>query len=33
VKQILVAVDENPHAEEIVDSAIELAEAIPRRFF
>jgi nucleotide-binding universal stress UspA family protein len=26
VKQILVAVDEHPHAEQIVDSAIQLAE-------
>jgi nucleotide-binding universal stress UspA family protein len=28
MKPILVAVDEHPHAEQIVDSAIELAEAI-----
>jgi nucleotide-binding universal stress UspA family protein len=28
MKQILVAVDEHPHAEQIVDSAIELAGAI-----
>jgi nucleotide-binding universal stress UspA family protein len=28
VKPILVAVDEHPHAEQIVDSAIQLAEAI-----
>jgi nucleotide-binding universal stress UspA family protein len=28
MKQILVAVDEHPHAQQIVDSAIELAEGI-----
>ncbi len=28
MKQILVAVDEHPHAEQIVDSAIELAGAL-----
>jgi nucleotide-binding universal stress UspA family protein len=28
MKQILVAVDEHPHAEQIVDSAIQLADAI-----
>ena len=28
MKQILVAVDEHPHAEKIVDSAIELAVAL-----
>jgi nucleotide-binding universal stress UspA family protein len=28
MKQILVAVDEHPHAEEIVDAAIPLAKAI-----
>jgi nucleotide-binding universal stress UspA family protein len=28
MKQILVAVDEHPHAEQIVDSAIELAKGI-----
>ena len=28
MKQILVAVDEHPHAEQIVDSAIQLAGAI-----
>lgn len=28
MKQILVAVDEHPHAQQIVDSAIELAEAM-----
>ncbi len=28
MKQILVAVDEHPHAEQIVDSAIELAEGM-----
>ena len=28
MKQILVAVDEHPHAEKIVDSAIELAGAL-----
>ena len=27
MKQILVAVDEHPHAEQIVDAAIQLAEA------
>jgi nucleotide-binding universal stress UspA family protein len=28
MKQILVAVDEHPHAEQIVDSAIELAKGL-----
>jgi len=28
MKKILVAVDEHPHAEQIVDAAIQLAEAI-----
>jgi len=28
MKQILVAVDEHPHAEEIVDAAIQLAKAV-----
>jgi len=31
MKQILVAVDEHPHAEQIVDSAIELAQGLSAR--
>ena len=31
MKQILVAVDEHPHAEQIVDSAIQLARAMSAR--
>lgn len=31
MKQILVSVDEHPHAEQIVDAAIQLAEAISAR--
>ena len=31
MKQILVAVDEHPHAEQIVDSAIELARSMSAR--
>jgi nucleotide-binding universal stress UspA family protein len=33
MKQILVAVDEHPHAEQIVDSAIELAKALSAKIF
>jgi nucleotide-binding universal stress UspA family protein len=31
MKQILVAVDEHPHAEQIVDSGIELAKSLSAR--
>jgi nucleotide-binding universal stress UspA family protein len=33
MKQILVAVDEHPHAEQIVDSAIELAKGLSAKIF
>jgi nucleotide-binding universal stress UspA family protein len=31
MRQILVAVDEHPHAEQIVDNAIQLAKALPAK--